>query len=121
MLTADYDFWLHIDDITLFNDAAEPFGLDPTHTPEQARGRGRYVLQNDEHVDVLVARSVTKGEAGRVAFDGLWSHRRAVELAPGVTVSIPSIDDLIRTKRLGARPRDLEDIRLLEALRKERP
>jgi hypothetical protein len=36
-----------------------------------------------------------------------------------VTVAVPALDDLILTKRLGGRPKDLEDIRLLEALRKE--
>ena len=32
---------------------------------------------------------------------------------------VPALDDLILTKRFGGRPKDLEDIRLLEALRKE--
>ena len=40
-------------------------------------------------------------------------------LAPGVTVALPSVADLILTKRFAARPRDLEDIRLLEILRRE--
>ncbi len=34
-------------------------------------------------------------------------------------VAVPALDDLILTKRFGGRPKDLEDIRLLEALRKE--
>ncbi len=34
---------------------------------------------------------------------------------------LPTLDDLILTKRFGGRPKDLEDIRLLEALRKEEP
>jgi hypothetical protein len=58
VLTADYDFWIHIDDIAAFNAAVEAQGLGPSRTPEEARGRGRYVLENDERVDVLVARSV---------------------------------------------------------------
>jgi hypothetical protein len=36
-----------------------------------------------------------------------------------VVIAVPSIDDLILTKRFGGRPKDLEDIRLLEALRLE--
>jgi hypothetical protein len=36
-----------------------------------------------------------------------------------VEVALPSIDDLILTKRFAARPKDLEDIRLLEVLRSE--
>ena len=119
VLTADYDFWLHIDDIAAFNAAIEPQGLLPTRTPEEARSRGRYVLENDERVDVLVARSVPTADGVRVAFDDIWTRRRALEIAPGVAVAVPALDDLILTKRFGGRPKDLEDIRLLEALRKE--
>jgi hypothetical protein len=119
VLTADYDFWLHIDDITAFNTALEPQGLLPSRTPDEARSRGRYVLENDERVDVLVARTVPTVDGIRVAFDDVWTRRRGLEVAPGVTLGVPTIDDLILTKRFGGRPKDLEDIRLLEALRKE--
>jgi hypothetical protein len=119
VLTADYDFWLHIDDIATFNAAVESQGLLPTRTPEEARGRGRYVLENDERVDVLVARSLSTVDGVRVAFDEVWVRRRPLEIRPGITVTVPALDDLILTKRFGGRPKDLEDIRLLEALRKE--
>jgi hypothetical protein len=119
VLTADYDFWIHIDDIAAFNAALVPHGLHPSHTPDEARARGRYVLENDEHVDVLVARSVPTVDGVRVGFDDVWTRRVVLEVAPGATVAAPSIDDLILTKRFGGRPKDLEDIRLLEALRRE--
>jgi len=119
VLTADYDFWLHIDDMTAFNTAVEPQGLFPTHTPDEARGKGRYVLENDERVDVLVARTVPTVDGVRVAFDDVWGRRRALDIAVGVAVAVPALDDLILTKRFGGRPKDFEDIRLLEALRKE--
>jgi hypothetical protein len=54
----------------------------PTVDADTARRRGRYTLENDEHV--------------------------------------PTIDDLILTKRFANRPKDLEDIRLLTILRDER-
>jgi hypothetical protein len=119
VLTADYDFWLHIDDIAAFNAAVEGQGLLPSRTPEEARGRGRYVLENDERVDVLVARTVPTVDGVRVAFDDVWTRRRALEVAPRATLAVPSLDDLILTKRFGGRPKDLEDIRLLETLRNE--
>ena len=119
VLTADYDFWIHIDDIGRFNEAVEPSELLPTRTPDEARARGRYVLENDERVDVLVARSVPTTDGVRVAFDELWERRRILALTGDVEVTVPSLDDLILTKRLGGRPKDLEDIRLLEALRSE--
>lgn len=119
VLTADYDFWLHIDDIAAFNTAIEPMGLRSTHTPEEARARGRYVAENDERVDVLVARSISTVDGVKVVFDDLWPRRRGLEVAPGVVIPVPATADLILTKRFGARPKDLEDIRLLEALRGE--
>jgi len=121
VLTADYDFWLHIDDIAAFNAAIEPQGLSPSRMPDEARGQGRYVLENDERVDVLVARSVPTVDGVRVPFDEVWTRRLGLEVAPGVTIAVPALDDLILTKRFGGRPKDLEDIRLLEALRKEQP
>jgi hypothetical protein len=119
VLTADYDFWVHIDDIATFNAAVESQGLVPTRAPDEARGRGRYVLENDERVDVLVARAVPTVDGVRVAFEEVWARRRGLEIAPGIAVAVPALDDLILTKRFGGRPKDLEDIRLLEALRKE--
>src|SRR5512137_1670766 len=90
VLTADYDFWLHGDDIAGFNAALEPLGLLPTHAPEAARGRGRYVLENDERVDVLVARSVATVDDVSVAFADVWARRRGLELAPGAEVAVPA-------------------------------
>jgi hypothetical protein len=117
LLTADYDLWLHIDDIEALNAAVARFGLSPTVAPDQARRRGRYVLENDEHVDVLVARAVTTVGGVEVRFDDIWSRRQAVVFGTDVHVHLPSLDDLILTKQFAGRPRDLEDIRLLEAVR----
>jgi hypothetical protein len=118
VLTADYDFWLAGDDILAFNEAAVRFGLHPSKTPGEARQTGRYVLENDEHVDVLVAAAVTARTGEVVRFEDVWLRRQDVVLAGNqACVSLPSIDDLILTKKFALRPRDLEDIRLLEALK----
>jgi hypothetical protein len=119
VLTADYDFWVHIDDIAVFNAAAARCELVPSVPPDSARQRGRYILENDEHVDVLVARAVTTVDGVRVAFDEVWAARRPVSVAAGIDVQLPGIDDLILTKRFADRPRDVEDIRLLRILQSE--
>jgi hypothetical protein len=113
VLTSDYDFWLHIDDIESFNHAAEPFELVPNRTPEEARHHGRYVLANDEHVDVLVARVQPTVDGERISFDDVWSRRRSYGVS---AISLPAIHDLMATKRFGARPKDADDIRFLERL-----
>lgn len=120
VLTADYDLWLHIDDIDLLNDAVEPFGLTPSADAATARRRGRYVLENDEHVDVLVGREVPTVDGEVVRFDELWSRRAELWLDDEVRVQIPSLPDLRRTKRFAARAKDIEDLRLIDALIAER-
>ncbi len=117
IMTADYDFWLHADDFELFNGAAEPFGLHPNKSLEEAKRAGRYVLENDEHVDVLIARSVSTVDGVSLDFDDAWTRRQSIVVASGVAVAIPSFDDLILTKRVAPRPKDAEDIRTLEILR----
>jgi hypothetical protein len=119
VLTADYDFWIALDQIAAFNAAALQCDLHPTVDQEEARRRGRYTLENDEHVDVLVARAVTTVDGIQVSFEDLWAARQTVSLAPGVDVQRPTIDGLILTKRFADRPKDLEDIRMLRMLRSE--
>lgn len=119
VLTADYDLWIHPDDIALLNTAMAPFDLRPNHPPDVARSRGRYVLENDEHVDVLVAPSCSTKDGEPVAFDDVWARRRIVQYRGGESVAVPCIEDLIQTKRWSMRPKDLADIELLKTLKLE--
>jgi len=120
VLTADYDFWLASDDIVVFNAVGKQFDLHPNRTPDEARKYGRYVLENDEHIDVLVARSVPTLDGHVLDFDELWTRRRSVPLVD-VDVHLPSLDDLILTKQVASRPKDLEDLRLLRILKEQAP
>ena len=119
-MTADYDFWLSIDDIEAFNAVGRLFDLHPTRALDEARQRGRYVLENDEHIDVLVARAVPTLDGQTIDFEGLWTRRRAVALGD-TEVCLPSLDDLILTKQVASRPKDIEDIRLLRILKERTP
>lgn len=121
--TFDYDLWVHIDDIQLLNEALEPFDLLPNKTPDQARATGMYVLENGERVDVFVARSApTKDGAQHLDFEQAWTRRRTVRYGAAGTLTLPSIPDLILTKRWAMRPKDVLDIQALEVLRrKEKP
>jgi hypothetical protein len=121
VLTADYDFWIDVEAIDRFNMALASFELHSTHTPDEARARGRYALENDERIDVLVARGVPTVQGLMVRFDDVWARRRSLDLGEGTTINLPSIDDLILTKQFASRPKDLEDIRLLQVLKTEEP
>ena len=65
VLTGDYDFWLHIDDAAAFNQALAPLELYPSAEPDEARTRGRYVLENDERIDVLLADAAAQAPGPR--------------------------------------------------------
>ena len=108
--TDDYDFWLHIEDVERFNAPLEALELFANRTPAEARGR--YVIEGDEHIDVLIARVVPTTTGQRVAFDDVWQRRQTMQSL----IHVPALEDLILTKRFGARPKDAEDIRQLEAL-----
>lgn len=119
VLTADYDFWIAVDDIDTFNATGQRFGLIPTRSVNEGRRRRRYVLENDEQFDVLVARTVSTPTGAGLNFEDAWRRRRAIAVAPDVTVNLPTIEDLIVTKQIGSRPKDLEDVRLLRVLQSE--
>lgn len=56
-----------------------------------------------------------------VAFADVWERRIYLPIANDVSIAIPSIDDLILTKKFAARPRDADDVRWLEQLRATKP
>jgi hypothetical protein len=49
----------------------------------------------------------------------LWARRVTVVIS-GVEVATPCLEDLISTKKFGARPRDADDIRWLQNLQAKR-
>src|SRR5207244_1861209 len=93
LVTGDYDYWIHTDDIAEFNRAVEPMGLYPNRPPEKVVGQ--YVLENDEHVDVYVARNLGVLQGREVTFDEVWLRRERLEVQPGTTVVVPTRADLI--------------------------
>lgn len=118
VVTADYDVWIHIDDVEKLNDALGALDFVPNRTPAEARQRDRYVLEDGDHIDVMVARAKSAPTGEELTFDDAWARRQSIDLGAGAAIFLPSLDDLIVTKRWGSRPRDLIDIEHLEALRR---
>lgn len=118
VLTVDYDLWLHPDDIETLNALAADLDLTPNRAADEARRLGRYVLENDERVDVLVARQASTRDGVPLRFDDAWARRQTVAYAPGIPLLLPALEDLILTKRWSLRPKDVDDIELLEKLKR---
>jgi hypothetical protein len=57
--------------------------------------------------------------AAGVSFETVWRHRVQDEIE-GVPVFVASLDDLIKMKRAAKRPKDREDLKVLEAIKKAR-
>jgi hypothetical protein len=119
LMTVDYDLWVAIDDIEQLNKALATLDQYPDRSPQRARETGRYVLENGERVDVVVARAATEPGGQKLAFDDAWIRRTELSLH-GSAVYVPSIADLILTKRWGSRPKDMVDIQWLSELGKKR-
>lgn len=118
VMTSDFDLWVCFDDVEKLNHAFFAIDHFPNHPPEVARQRGRYVLENSQHVDVMVARSKSTPDGITLDFEAAWGRRLAITALPGVEIFVPSIDDLITTKRWASRAKDIADIQLLERLRR---
>lgn len=115
VLTADYDLWIHGDDAQKLNDALAALDMVPNREPVEARKVGRYVIENGERVDVLVAQQVSTQDGVHVRFADVHARAELVTTNGGAVIRVPAIADLILTKRFGARPKDAADIDLLRA------
>jgi len=54
-----------------------------------------------------------------VEFDEVWEGSVQSTIS-GIPVRVPSLDDLIRMKKAAGRPKDLEDLKYLEAIKTDR-
>lgn len=68
----------------------------------------QYILATDIHPSALGA-----------TFETIWNNRVKDEIE-GVPVFVASLDDLIRMKRAANRPKDREDVKVLQALKRRK-
>ena len=59
---------------------------------------------------------IIRNQPGVDSFDGLW-ERSELRVISGIEVHVASIDDLVNMKRAAGRPKDLQHIKQLEAIR----
>jgi hypothetical protein len=119
VLTSDYDLWIAFEDIEALNQIAREFELFPNYLADEARTRGRYVLEGSERMDIMIARSKSTVDGQPLTFADAYARRISLA-AYGTTVTLPSIEDLILTKRWAMRPKDVLDINFLDSLLKAR-
>lgn len=118
--THDYDFWVHPDDKNKLYDLFEnEFGFEANRGREEKRPVVIFYSDTGDKIDVFVARKITNKEGETISIDECLS--RAVDFQEPDSdffVRVPAIDDLIKLKKMGARPKDLEDIEYLKTIKK---
>ena len=127
VLSFDYDLWVSPapENLALLVAAARRLDLFPSVPLERMRETGFFRLENDRHIDVHKVAFFRAPDGSQVTFDDAWSRR--VEMrdeAAGLVIPLPAIEDLIVTKLMGGRKKDIEDVKALRVvleLRREEP
>jgi hypothetical protein len=119
--TMDYDIYVDRKEsnLDLFLKIAGNFDLLPSISKEEIKRHFKFKLENDFTIDVFCPRYFSTGKGKKVSFDELYERRNIAKGETGLKINLPSIDDLIELKRLGSRPKDIEDIKYLEGIKKQ--
>lgn len=123
-VTFDLDLALSLDER---NVAAAVRGLAPFHPrPPHYPTEVGFVWDERSFVGAVVELNTDAGPLDLLrvlpevdSFAGLWDRAEIRELG-GIAVRVASIDDLIAMKEAAGRPKDLEHVRQLKALKKIR-
>jgi hypothetical protein len=64
----------------------------------------------------MLPKEIRGAGGASLTFEAAW-ERRTIANVRGIDVAVPCIDDLIVMKRIAGRPKDIPDVRVLEAFR----
>lgn len=118
--TQDYDFFISHERKSLAALMAicdklgfeiAPFGAD-----DPAKSYKLSLYAGGEKVDIFRAKAYSMKDGGSVSFAEIWKSRETVDLGNGVTVNIPGLECLEKTKRIRLSPKDVEDIKYIRRL-----
>lgn len=116
LMTADYDFYLspeteHLDELL---GLARSWKLEIA--PSDPGERPFFSLLSDTlKLDFFRCRAYQTVEAETFSFEELYRRKQVVPVE-GFAVYLPTIEDLIRVKKVRNSPKDLEDIKYLQVL-----
>lgn len=118
--TMDYDIYIDSGDenLSLLLRIAEEFELCPSIPKKQIMKHFKFRLENDFAIDVFRAKYFSSGKGKKLSFEELYSRKEIARGETGLEINLPAIDDLIALKELRSSPKDLEDIKYLETIKK---
>jgi len=98
---------------------AQKYELYPSIPKEKLHENFKFRLENDIAVDIFRAKSFSSGKGKKITFQEIYERKNTLKDFSGLEINVPSIDDLIALKRLRSSPKDLNDIKYLQAIKKE--
>jgi hypothetical protein len=123
LMTADYDFWVDADSKEKLLRRLQKLEYE---TPAKTQWKRPIlsVFAGVDKIDFFFFRKVTNAEGQSLSFEECW--KRAVikeDAAKGISIRVPSIDDLILLKRMPRSSTDEEnkdraDLRYLQQIKK---
>ncbi len=122
MQSMDYDIYIDgsPENTDLLLSIARKFDLHSSLPGEKMHTNFKFRLENEIAIDVFRARSFSSEKGKKITFNEIYSRKETLKDSSGLKINVPSIDDLIALKRLRSLPKDLQDIKYLEELKKEK-
>lgn len=118
--TMDYDIYVNNDkkNIELLLDVAKEFELRPTVPKEKIYTVFKFRLENDFIVDVFTFKYFVSSSGEKISFQEIFKRKKVARDKSGFKIFLPSIDDLIKLKKIRSSTKDLEDIKYLQEIKK---
>lgn len=118
LFSYDYDFWIHPEDKKkTYRILEETLEFEPSYPEDIKRPMISFLSDKGEKVDVFFVKKITNASGETFGIEEVLK-RSIIVKDRGFTIRLPDIDDLIGLKKMGKRPKDIEDIEYLQAIRK---
>lgn len=98
---------------------AEEFDLCPSIARAELIGHFKFRLENSFIVDVFRAKTLALGKGQKLTFAEMYQRRKTMSGESGLEINLPDIDDLIALKKIRSLPKDLADVKYLQAIKRK--
>jgi len=116
----DYDIYIDgsKENTKRFLEIAEEFDLMPNIPEGKLYTTFKFKLENNFILDVFRAKTMALSKDKKISFDAMYERKVILKGETSLEVNVPAIKDLIFLKKFRSLPKDLQDIKYLEALDK---
>lgn len=118
LFSYDYDFWIHPEDrkktYRVLEDILE---FESSYPEDIKRPMISFLSDKGEKVDVFFVKEITNSFGETFEIEEVLK-RSIIVRDKGFTIRLPDIDDLIGLKKMGRRPKDVEDVEYLQTIKK---